>query len=481
MTSRIDLELTSDRDDGSWTWRAAGAKNPKGTVAAALLPDGAKVGDVLRADAEFEIEGIEVVKVFAPKAARSGPELLELLGSGNEQPLVTTQLVKGSRGGRGDRRGGGRGRDRDGGGFDRGGRGGGGRGGGRDGGRGGGRDGGRGRDGGDRKPRAQRLRPQRKHRDAWLDGLPAEQRPVAEQLMESMQPAFTAADWRDRAEAALAGVSDVDLRDLRSVVGASEAGARDEETRALADQLRTKVNARIDTEHEAWLSGLKQAISQDRIVRALRQSARPVKLGSPLPDGLVQLLVEGANKALADDVEPDRWATVLDAVAFSPVRQLVVPAGTPEEDDAEVTAAVTKLANRVPQIAALFGIEVAEKPRNRKGRGKGPAKDNAKGKSDAKSKGASDDKAAAKSEPEESKKAPTADDAKDKGGSDDKAPVDDKAAAKSEPEESKDAPAADEAAKAAPVAAEEAANEAPAAESPASEAAPAAEAASEEE
>ena len=410
MTSRIDLELTSSRDDGNWTWRAAGAKNPKGTVAGVLLPEGAKVGDVLRADAEFEIEGIEVVRVFAPKSARSEPELLELIGSGNEQPLVTTQLVKGSKGGRGERRGGGRGRDRDGGSGDNrsgGGRGGGGRGGGRDGG-GRGRDGG-GRDSRERKPRAQRLRPQRKHRDAWLSSLPDEQRPVAEQLMaggvpavrsalekqneearaagqpeigsdavvslaESMQPAFTAADWRDRAEAALAGVSDVDLRDLRSVVGAAEAGARDEESRALADELRTKVNARIDTEHESWLSELKQAINQDRIVRALRQSARPVKLGSPLPDALVQLLVEGANKALADDIEPDRWATVLDAVAFSPVRQLVVPSGTPDEDDAEVTATVKKLANRVPQIAALFGIEVTEKPRNRKGGGKDKGK-----------------------------------------------------------------------------------------------------------
>ena len=49
MSRRIEIELTSARPDGSWTWRVAGAKQPKGVVEGALLPDDAKVGDVLRA------------------------------------------------------------------------------------------------------------------------------------------------------------------------------------------------------------------------------------------------------------------------------------------------------------------------------------------------------------------------------------------------------------------------------------------------
>ena len=32
MPRRIDIELTSALADGSWTWRAAGAKVPKGTL-----------------------------------------------------------------------------------------------------------------------------------------------------------------------------------------------------------------------------------------------------------------------------------------------------------------------------------------------------------------------------------------------------------------------------------------------------------------
>ena len=57
MSRRIEIELTSARPDGTWTWRAAGAREPKGVLEGGLLYEGASVGDVLRAEAEFEIEG----------------------------------------------------------------------------------------------------------------------------------------------------------------------------------------------------------------------------------------------------------------------------------------------------------------------------------------------------------------------------------------------------------------------------------------
>ncbi|HEX4865511.1 MAG TPA: hypothetical protein VFV02_15690, partial [Acidimicrobiales bacterium] len=63
MARRIDIELTSTRPDGTWTWRAAGAKEPKGVLEGALLYEGAKAGDVARAEAEFEIEGITIISV----------------------------------------------------------------------------------------------------------------------------------------------------------------------------------------------------------------------------------------------------------------------------------------------------------------------------------------------------------------------------------------------------------------------------------
>ena len=61
MPNRLDIELTSVRGDGSYTWRAAGARQPKGVIDAKVLADDAKVGDVLRVEAEVEIDGITIL------------------------------------------------------------------------------------------------------------------------------------------------------------------------------------------------------------------------------------------------------------------------------------------------------------------------------------------------------------------------------------------------------------------------------------
>jgi hypothetical protein len=108
VARRIDIELTSARPDGTWTWRAAGAMQPRGVVDGQLLHPGAKAGDVLRAEADFEIEGISIVSVLAPKEKkRAEPERIELIAPAVPTG-VTTQLV-----GRGDRRPSDRRRDRD--------------------------------------------------------------------------------------------------------------------------------------------------------------------------------------------------------------------------------------------------------------------------------------------------------------------------------------------------------------------------------
>ncbi|MGH9153343.1 MAG: hypothetical protein ACRD03_13310, partial [Acidimicrobiales bacterium] len=95
MGRRIEVELTSSRDDGTWTWRAAGAKQPKGVVDARLLPDGARVGDVVRAEADFEIEGISITAVLPPKEKkRQEPARLEVVGPPREHHSgVTSSLV----------------------------------------------------------------------------------------------------------------------------------------------------------------------------------------------------------------------------------------------------------------------------------------------------------------------------------------------------------------------------------------------------
>ena len=325
---RMEIELTSTRDDGQWTWRAAGARQPRGTVADVLVPAGTSVGDVLRVEVEQFMDGIEVTSVLVDRVERSEPETLEILGSGHNEPLVTTKLA-----GRGGRR-----RDEDGprgrnGRKDRRPR--------RDDGEKPDTDKGSGRRGrpdrrsparsdAEAKPRARRLRPKRTHRKAAIAALPEDQQPLALilvrdgepgvrsaieaqnaaaeavgepgipaelllKLAERIHPSLRTADWRDRAESALAGVDDIDLRDIRSVVVAAETAARGLEDRELADRLREALTVRVDREHKAWIGEVTSALGEDRVVRALRLSSRPPKAGAPLPSPILDRLATAAE------------------------------------------------------------------------------------------------------------------------------------------------------------------------------------------
>ena len=99
MSRRIDIELTSQTGDGSWTWRAAGARQPKGTVEAALVPPGEAVGAVLRADVEIGLEGIEILSLTSAKPARSPEKTegrIEVKGTPKRAPDVSVILAPGS-------------------------------------------------------------------------------------------------------------------------------------------------------------------------------------------------------------------------------------------------------------------------------------------------------------------------------------------------------------------------------------------------
>ncbi len=438
MSRRIDIELTSTRPDGSWTWRAAGAKQPKGDVDGSMLPSGSKVGDVLKVDIEKYLDGMSVVAVLPSQRQRTEPTFIEVVGTRRNEELVTSTLVEkrgrrdGDRGDRGDRGPRGPRSDRPGG--DRGGprgdrpaRPGGDRGprpdrparpeggarpdrpprtegGARPERRGPRPEGGSRPDGGARPERARRerpaappvpkpmrLRPGRVHRVAVLAELPEEQKPIAEQLLrggipgvrqaiekqneaaraegqpevradsllafaEQLLPRLRAAEWRDKADAALAGIDEIDLRDLRTVVVAADAAGRDDEARDVAQKLRDGLSARVDGEHAKWLAELTELVGDGRTVRALRLSSRPPKAGAPLPGDLSERLAAAASAGLTADITQDRWATLVDAVAFSPVRLAVRPLGVPTTVGDELKATIARIGSRVPHIAELFGV-----------------------------------------------------------------------------------------------------------------------------
>ena len=401
MSRRIEVELTSQRDDGTWTWRAAGAKQPKGTLDGGLLYTGAAIGDVCRAEADFEIDGIFVTAVLPPKGRSGRPEdeRIEIKGAEQKFEAVTTQLAKK---GRSQKRKGGKRRDsknqdRDSDSRSRRPR----------------------KEGEDRrgrqskpensepaKPKPKKLKPGRKHRKEFIDALPEEQRVVADQvarggiaavrkeietqnakateegneavrsdglieLAESLLPQLKVAEWRDRADAALSTIDEVDIRDLRTVLVAAEDFARTDESRELTEKIRKGLAVRVEKEQSKWQDEIRTALKEERVVRALRLSSRPPKAGSPLPPDIAETLTSQASEALGGDVTQQRLGIVLEAIAFSPIRPYIALAQIPAAPNKELLEVITKVADRIPEIAKQFGIEPVAKTRGkRKGRKK---------------------------------------------------------------------------------------------------------------
>ncbi len=105
MAHRIEVELTSQAGDSTWTWRAAGAKQPRGTVEAALVPEGSGVGTVLRAEVETTLDGTTVTALLPPKGKGDVRtiERIEILGTPQRGPDVNVVLASKSKRRRDDR------------------------------------------------------------------------------------------------------------------------------------------------------------------------------------------------------------------------------------------------------------------------------------------------------------------------------------------------------------------------------------------
>ena len=83
--------------------------------------------------------------------------------------------------------------------------------------------------------------------------------------------------------------------------------------------------------------------------------------GSRPPDDLRPRLVALTLEQLSPLTTSDRWVIVLEALAFAPIHNEVVPTGVPATVSPELIATVQRLAPAIPRIAALFGVEIAPK------------------------------------------------------------------------------------------------------------------------
>lgn len=388
MSRRIEIELTSHRSDGTWTWRAAGAREPKGILDAALVPAASSVNDVLRAEVETDLDGTRVLLILPPKQKNERTGLLQMLPSEKPFEPVTQKLAaKGSRGG--DRRKGRKDSRRPEGGRDR---------------REAGPDGEK-RDRPRRpffeappelpqRPKPKRVRPGRDNVDAVLAELPEAHRAIAEKVIsggipavrtaiqeqnkvavaegrekipadglvaiaEQLLPRLRIAEWRDRATAAEKIMEHIDLRDLRSIVVAADTlVAPDEATRKLTTRMKEALAVRQEAETRNWLEDIATATNVGRVVRALRLSSQPPKAGVPFPPPLASQLAQATVAGLTSDAPAERWIALLEAAAFSPVRTHVSPSAIPTVVTEDLVKTVTRLGPLMPQIAALFGIAV---------------------------------------------------------------------------------------------------------------------------
>ncbi len=405
MSRHIDIELTSQTGDGSWTWRAAGARQPKGTVGAALVPPGEAVGAVLRADVEIGLEGIEILSLTPAKPVRSPEKVegrIEVRGTPKRAPDVSVILAPGSDkrrrdddGERRERRGGRRGPEG---------------------------EGRRDERGGDRPPRAGagprrpgarrpgegEGRPARGerpaaltstvHRNAMLAALRPEQIPVAEQLLrgglqavrqaieaqntsnkaagkppvaadallamaDELLPAVRLADWKDRASVAQTTGKDYRLRELRAVVAASRTVNLDEEGRVMAKALQESLDQRTTALREEWLARMTNALNDGRVQQAVEASIRPPEPGTRCPAELAVRLAAAAGEAMTADLAPEDWLRLLDAVVASPVRRTVKPVGIPDDEVAKQAA--RNAAGAVPALARLLGLRIPPPPPRR--------------------------------------------------------------------------------------------------------------------
>ena len=414
MAHRIEVELTSQTSESVWTWRAAGAKQPRGTVEGSLVPEGSGVGSVLRAEVETTLDGTTVIALLPPKAKGEvrSVERIEVLGSPQRGPDVNVVLASKSKRRRDERTDGprdgarrpadrrsraegaergprteGRARGRDGAGAPS---------------EAGGarkrsgpsRPGGR-ESGGRDHPR--RPTPSSTYRNAALATLPPEQLPVAEQLLkggipavrqaieeqntrartesrpevtpepllalaEQLLPTINLASWKDRAASARAGGKDVPLRELRSIVASASTVTLDDEGVEMAASLRTALDQRVTALRERWVERITTALADGKIVDAVRASIRPPEPAARLSAELAVRLADAAGRAMSAETPPAEWLALLEVVVDSPVRRTVKPAGLPTGADDTVLAAARKASGYVPELARLMGIPIPPPP-----------------------------------------------------------------------------------------------------------------------
>ena len=409
VSRRIEIEITSLNGDVA-TWRAAGAKLPKGTLSAALVQGGAVVGNVYRADVENYMDGIEVISVLPPKTASPldpRNEKLEIIVKPASGPDVVVTYAPKGRGGRrdGERREGDR----------------------KDSKRSSSRPGSKDRGGAptgeksERGPRTERpasgARPARSdrparpsgartggpvvaplttiYRNALLATLSPEQLPVAEQLLRGGIPAVRSAVaeqnknataqgrptidaetidriaeellgktnlalWKDKAAGAIGAGRELRLRDLRAVVTSAKTVSLDDEGRQQLKELQTALTSKVDHLRTVWNEKLETALNSKNVAETLRLVARPPDMSTRVSAEMAAKVVTMTSETLTADLDAAAWNEIVTLAVDTSIRRNIKPVGIPANDVSKALA--IKNAGAIPELAKLLGMPVPPPP-----------------------------------------------------------------------------------------------------------------------
>ncbi len=423
MSRRIEIEITSLNGELA-TWRAAGAKLPKGVLSTSLVPGGPVVGAVYRADIEQYMEGIEILAVLPAKTASPldpKHERVELIPTAKSGPDVVVTYAPKGRGARRDshddegRRGPAK----------------------RPGARTGPKDRASSTPRSERPPRAERpssaagserpgrerpraestrnersARPARSargerphtpqgppmtttYRNALLATLSPEQLPVAEQLLRGGMPAVrnavaeqnknavaqgrptidsttieriaedllaktNLALWKDKAAGALGAGRELRLRDLRAVVTAAKTVSLDDEAKVQQKELQSNLGARLEILRTQWTEKLDAAVGSQNVAEALRLVARPPDMSTRVSADMAAKVVAMTSEALNADQDVAKWKEIVTLAIDTSIRRNVKPRGIPNNEECKALA--VKSAGAIPEFAKLLGMKVPPPP-----------------------------------------------------------------------------------------------------------------------
>jgi hypothetical protein len=180
-------------------------------------------------------------------------------------------------------------------------------------------------------------------------------------LAEQLAPSIKQAIWLDRAEAAVAQLEQLSLRDLRTTV--ASAAPRDEAARELDRKLREELDRRVKKLRSNWEEQITHALEEGRVLQALRFSAQPPEPTARFPAALVDRLATAAGAAMAASTPGERWLALLDAAVASPIRRQIHPAGLPEDATGEVVRRARLASGSLPALAPMVGLSMPPPPK----------------------------------------------------------------------------------------------------------------------